>query len=185
MITQSVRAAINTAKARASIDTTEDGKQPTFHEKEIARRNADPQNGGYLGARAIGLARASAFLKSATNTMDKEHETNHKLFKDVYQFDSKRLEADFIDQVCNEMNAAPFEMRDPNYERNLIAKYKPTTIESALKQKYFDNFCADIQKKWARVGYKGDQAFVAAYSEKYNLPANDHLQQHRDFQPKK
>jgi len=160
-------------------------KEKTFHQKELARKDADPNNSNFKGARALGLARAKDFLTAAVSPHRPDHEDAFKIFKEKYDMNAGAVDEDFVDHACAELEAYPPEIADPAYEATLMRKYKPQGDVEPAKQKFYENFCDALRQKWNRVGYRGDRDFVQAYSDKYNLKPNERLQELIDFQPKK
>ncbi|HEY1872072.1 MAG TPA: hypothetical protein VGG71_13505 [Chitinophagaceae bacterium] len=159
--------------------------QKTFHQKELDRKAVDPQNTDHLGAVALGKARTMAFMQSATNPHDKNHEKNFERFKMDFGLDARNAEDHFVSASCDELNAHPFDLADPTYEKTLMEKFRPTGDIPENKQKFYDNFCNALREKWDKVGYKGDEKFVKEYTGKYCLTSQDHLSKFKDFQPRK
>jgi len=149
--------------------------EKTFHQKELLKKIADPANADYEGAKLLGQARARAFIKSATDTQDPDHEETFKVFNTVHNLSADTVEKHFIDQTCHEMSAFPYELENPTYEKHLLERRKPKNDISPIKQKFYDNFVAEMRKKWDKVGYKGDKKFVNEYCLKYGLGVANNL----------
>jgi hypothetical protein len=176
-------ARVNAPIASATILPPTTNPEPTFHERELARMASDPENGHYQAAVILGKQRANAFLAAATTLSHPKHEAAFASFRDDFSLDSALLENSCIAQAAKELGAAPFEKQDPNYVRNLKAKYKPT-MKSPVMEQMYNLFCEAVDAKHAKVGYRGDKAFVAMASAKYKLAPNEHLLEHKQFEPK-
>jgi hypothetical protein len=152
------------------LEDKKEEKERTFHQKEIDRMNADPENKTYMVAKELGMKLSNDFLKSATDTHASNHEQCFDRFKYEFGLDSKKVDDYFIDEACKNLNAREFEKSDPNYEENLLKKYRP---------------CEAMKEKWTKRGYRGDRAFVSAYTGKYPVIANDLSVSLKEFEPKK
>jgi len=185
MKTQSLNSAISAVKAQ--VKKPEENKEPekSFHQKEREREAADPENTAYKTAVNLGKIRSADFIKSAHDRFSKDHDKCLERFKDEFELDHKKVEEHFINEACAELDAHPYEKKDPAYEENIFRKYKPSGDVPAARHKFYDEFCDAMREKWMRRGYSGDAAFIDAYCHKYPVLPNDHISSLKEFQPKK
>ena len=176
--------AVKTFSKSAEPSPTLKEKGITFHQNQLANKIADPDNRDYAHAKALGLARASSFLKSATNPSDKDHESSLDLFKDKYDMDARKVNEDFVDLACTELDAHEYEVQDLGYEQNLFKKYKPSGNLTHEKLAFFENFQNAMREKWDKAGYRGDKKFVEDYVDKYGLEADNNNVDLKAFQSK-
>jgi hypothetical protein len=156
----------------------------TFHARELQKKILDPENSYFKSTCALGVARAQSFIAAALDTKDPAHVETFKVFKDVYGLDEKKVEADFVQQACEEFGEHEFELEDPNYEMHAVALHKPTgAAASVVMMKIYDNFVNALKAKWAKQGYRGDAKFAKDYAATYGLTANTNIQD--GFQLKK
>lgn len=177
-------------QARTALIANQDKDRATTGEldhwaKEEARYKADPENKALKAAIAKGEGRADAFLASAMNLQDANHATAYAEFKTKHGRDSKTARDTIIKETCTEMDAAPFDVRDPNYEKMVKELFKPKAGASAEEHHFFKAYQDAINAKHVASGYQGDAAWIKNYADKYGLKVNDNLQKLKDFQPRK
>jgi hypothetical protein len=177
-MSQTAQGLLNANKARLQAEKPAKevilNKAKTFHQKQLEKKAADPENTGFHGAVALGRASAKAFLRSVIDPKHPDHEKNLATFKNDHGSDSRKTITRFIDQACKDLDEGPFELADPAYEQHVIAKYKPQGNVTHEQVAFHNNFQKAMGDKWARAGYAGDQPFVDAYTDKYGLkPTND------------
>jgi hypothetical protein len=183
-MSQTLASLLGTATAKAGNAKKEEEREKTFHEKELDKMREDPANQKLVQAKAIAKASADSFMKSCTDTQDRNHKDNFMQFKNEFELDVKKVDEHFLNKICSEMNAREYEKKDPNYEANLKRKYKPVGITAPMQMTIYSNFCADLDDKHARVGYKGDAKFCKNYCETYGLAPNDNIIDLRNIVPK-
>jgi hypothetical protein len=187
---QTLRNMLGSVKARAEAESKKkipesaEASVKSFHDKERDRMSKDPENKGYQRAVEVANAKANKFMAAVRDASHPDHEQAYSLYKNGYDLNQKRAEADILAKTCSEMGEAKFCKKDPAYEANICKLYQPTGNVGLDQQAFFAAFKSKMQAKWHASGYAKDAAAVEELAEKYNLKRNDSLIDLQSFQPK-
>lgn len=177
--------AMNTAQAKKKEEESVLDKVKTFHQKQWDALTKDPDNFAHKETVKYGKHLATKFMDSVTNAADPMHEKSFAQFRDKYNKDPRQVAEDFVEEACKANGTAAYEMADPNYEKKVLDKYKPSGNAALEQHKFYENFKAAMREKWNSGGYRGDNGFVQNYTAKYGLTPSDNVHDLKIFEPKK
>ena len=174
------------ASTKSNIVAKDKKQEPTFHEKELVKMYENPKNTLREAALDQGKKMADEFMKTVFDMKHKDHEKNFARFKNDFEMNVDRARKTIVEDFCDSLNAHPYEKKDPAYEKQVLDKYKPMNKNASIEAlKFYNGFVDSMHAKWNREGYRGDAGYVGALVDKYCLQPNEHIQNLRDFRPKK
>ncbi|HEY4063199.1 MAG TPA: hypothetical protein VGM30_14935 [Puia sp.] len=144
----------------------EEKKEPTFHQKELARLSKMTDD-RMANVQVAGDTKAAVFFHQLQNASSIYHDAALRDFKNLYGSSEEKARAALMAKAAEESDCHPVERRNVTFETKTLNACRPKGNVTRTDLAHAAILKSSLENEWQKRGYKGTQAVIDAHNAKY------------------